>query len=313
MVEINDRNIALLIDSENVSSKYVKFILNELNTYGTVSVRRIYGDWRANNDWSQELLLEYSIQPIQQFNYIKGKNSTDIALVIDAMDILYTNKVDIFCIVTSDSDFTRLAMRLRESHSYVIGMGESKVATALVRACNKFIYLDAIYSSEVRSAANQSVSKADAEIVQGVRDTLSLQEVKLEISNILSESDDEMLLGELGMMVHKRISDFNVSNYGYKKFSEFMTREFPQVKFKSEKRKNTQDQKPEYSEVVDEVYKFIEKNGGSVDNLTYIQDHLKSKYKNFNVKDYGFGKISTFLKSIPKLKVKKNTVKISKK
>lgn len=313
MIEINDRNIALLIDSENVSSKYIKFILNELNTYGTVSVRRIYGDWRSNNDWSQELLFEYSIQPIQQFNYIKGKNSTDIALVIDAMDILYTNKADIFCIVTSDSDFTRLAMRLRESHSYVIGMGESKVSTALVRACDKFVYLDAIFSSEVRSAVNQSVPKADAETVQSVRDILSLQEVKLEISNILSESDDVMLLGELGMMVHKRIPDFDVSNYGYKKFSEFMTREFPQVKFKSEKCKNTQDQKPECSEVVDEVYKFIEKNGGSVDNLTYIQDHLKSKYKNFNVKDYGFGKISTFLKSIPKLKVKKNTVKISKK
>lgn len=185
MVEINDRNIALLIDSENVSSKYVKFILNELNTYGTVSVRRIYGDWRANNDWSQELLLEYSIQPIQQFNYTKGKNSTDIALVIDAMDILYTNKVDIFCLVTSDSDFTRLAMRLRESHSFVIGMGESKAPTALAKSCNKFIYLDILYADEPKAETNDvSFENGDNSV-----SITTLEQIKEEVSRILSETE----------------------------------------------------------------------------------------------------------------------------
>lgn len=312
MIETNDRKIALLIDSDNVSSKYIKFILNELNTYGTVSIRRVYGDWRVNNDWSQELLLEYSIQPIQQFNYTKGKNSTDIALVIDAMDILYTNKADVFCIVTSDSDFTRLAMRLRESHSFVIGMGESKVPNSLAKSCNKFIYLDLLYADEAKADENNAASSEKKDNSVSIT---TLKQIKEEVSRILSETErNEISLGELGSILHKQFPDFDVRNFGYTKFSVMIAEEFPQMKF--EVKNNTSyisiKNKVERSAINDEVYKFIQKNGGVVNNLAQIQTHLKSKYKYFDLKDYGFSKISSFLRSVPKVKVKNNVVKLSK-
>lgn len=312
MIETNDRKIALLIDSDNVSSKYIKFILNELNTYGTVSIRRVYGDWRVNNDWSQELLLEYSIQPIQQFNYTKGKNSTDIALVIDAMDILYTNKADVFCIVTSDSDFTRLAMRLRESHSFVIGMGESKVPNSLAKSCNKFIYLDLLYADEAKADENNAASSEKKDNSVSIT---TLKQIKEEVSRILSETErNEISLGELGSILHKQFPDFDVRNFGYTKFSVMISEEFPQMKF--EVKNNTSyisiKNKVERSDINDEVYKFIQKNGGVVNNLAQIQTHLKSKYKYFDLKDYGFSKISSFLRSVPKVKVKNNVVKLSK-
>ena len=136
---------AVLIDSDNISSKYAASIFEELEKYGFASCRRIYGNWsNKGNGWTENILLEYSIIPIQQFSYTSGKNATDMAMVIDAMDLLYKDKVDGFCLVTSDSDFTRLAMRLREEKKYVLGMGESKAPAALTRSCNKFIYLNLI-------------------------------------------------------------------------------------------------------------------------------------------------------------------------
>ena len=139
---------AVLIHAENVSAKYAAVIFDELEKYGYASCRRIYGNWSKENGWKEEILLAYSIIPIQQFSYTAGKNSTDIAIVIDAMDLLYQRKVDGFCLVTSDSDFTRLAMRLREEKKYVLGMGESKTPLALTRACNKFIHLNLIDASD---------------------------------------------------------------------------------------------------------------------------------------------------------------------
>ena len=123
MTNESKMQIAVLIDSENVSSRYASIIFNEIETYGFATYRRIYGNWTKNNGWNENILLENSITPIQQFDYTFGKNSADIAMVIDAMDILYSGNVDGFCLVTRDSDFTRLAMRLREANMYVIGMG----------------------------------------------------------------------------------------------------------------------------------------------------------------------------------------------
>ena len=148
--------IAVLIDSENVSSRYASIIFNEIETYGFATYRRIYGNWTKNNGWSENILLENSITPIQQFNYTSGKNSSDMTMVIDAMDILYSGNVDGFCLVTSDSDFTRLAMRLREANMYVIGMGESKTPAALTKACNKFIHLNLIFEASVTLSESQT-------------------------------------------------------------------------------------------------------------------------------------------------------------
>ena len=147
--ESSDRRFALLIDADNVSARYLKPILNELSKYGTVTIKRIYGDWTLtlHAKW-KDALLENSITPIQQFGYTQGKNATDSAMIIDAMDILYTDNVDGFCLVSSDSDFTRLASRLRESGRMVIGMGEKKTPTPFRRACDVFTTLELLVQNK---------------------------------------------------------------------------------------------------------------------------------------------------------------------
>lgn len=151
----NGKVIALLIDAENVSPKYIKVILSEVSMYGTPAYKRIYGDWTTNemSSW-KKVLSEHNIQPIQQFRYTQGKNASDSALIIDAMDILYAKNVDGFCLVSSDSDFTRLAARLRESRMFVIGMGESKTPTAFKSACDSFKYLDVLMSMNKAAEAD---------------------------------------------------------------------------------------------------------------------------------------------------------------
>ncbi|MEG1069339.1 MAG: NYN domain-containing protein [Ruthenibacterium sp.] len=141
----NSKIIALLIDAENVSPKYIKTILDEVSMYGTPAYKRIYGDWTSTDmsSW-KKALNEHNISPMQQFSYTQGKNASDSAMIIDAMDILYAKNVDGFCLVSSDSDFTRLASRLRESRMFVIGMGESKTPTAFKSACDTFKYLDVL-------------------------------------------------------------------------------------------------------------------------------------------------------------------------
>ena len=138
-----DNKIAILIDADNVAPKYIKYITDELAKYGTATYKRIYGNWTSTHaDSWKKVLLEYAITPIQQYSYTTGKNATDSAMIIDAMDILYSGNVDGFCIVSSDSDFTRLAVRLREAGMQVIGMGEKKTPSPFITACEKFIYLE---------------------------------------------------------------------------------------------------------------------------------------------------------------------------
>ena len=151
---------ALLIDADNVSARYIKPILTELSKYGNITYKRIYGDWTntQHSSWKDEL-LKNSITPIQQFSYTQGKNSTDSAMIIDAMDILYAKDVDGFCIVSSDSDFTKLAARLREAGMYVIGMGEKKTPTPFISACEKFKYLEVLASMAVKPDETKSIKE----------------------------------------------------------------------------------------------------------------------------------------------------------
>lgn len=145
-----EKRYALLIDSDNVSAKYIDTIFDELADRGMVTVRRIYGDWaRSVNGWNRATLLRNSIVPIQQFAYTQGKNATDSAMIIDAMDLLYTGNLDGFCLVSSDSDFTRLAERLREAGKEVVGMGENKTPEAFVKACTSFKMLDALIREDI--------------------------------------------------------------------------------------------------------------------------------------------------------------------
>ena len=140
-MEPTNINIAVLIDGDNIPSAYIKEMMEEIATYGNPTIKRIYGDWtKPNLNTWKNILLENAITPIQQYGYTKGKNATDSAMIIDAMDILYSGKVNGFCIVSSDSDFTRLATRLREAGMQVIGMGEKKTPNPFIVACDKFVY-----------------------------------------------------------------------------------------------------------------------------------------------------------------------------
>lgn len=160
-MEHDGKVIALLIDAENVSPKYIKTIIDEVSMYGTPAYKRIYGDWTASDmvSW-KKMLLEHNLTPIQQFSYTQGKNASDSAMIIDAMDILYTKNVDGFCLVSSDSDFTRLAARLRESRMFVIGMGESKTPIAFKSACDTFKYLDVLMGMKKEALAAPEPEKA---------------------------------------------------------------------------------------------------------------------------------------------------------
>ncbi|AFA48855.1 NYN domain-containing protein [Acetobacterium woodii] len=311
---MSDSNIALLIDVDNVSAKYVKSIFDELNAFGTVSIRRIYGNWKRTYGWNEDVLLEYSIQPIQQFDYTKGKNATDMAMVIDAMDILYGHNIDVFCIVTSDSDFTKLAMRLRESQAYVIGMGESKTPIALTKACNKFVHLDLIASDEPKVEETKAAvqNEKNAKIIESMESNVTpISQIQESILNMITESDC-LTLGEVGSSLGKLFTDFDVRNYGYTKLNVFIREEFPKIQIEEKegsffvKMKNDVD----FITVKNEILEIIKSNRGTIGNLSIIHNALKTKHSHFNLKDYGYSRFSSFLRSIDEISVDGNKVKL---
>lgn len=243
-----DREVkfAILIDADNISDKYIKIILDETAKNGVATYKRIYGDWTNPQlgSWKR-VLLDNSIIPIQQYSYTSGKSSTDSAMIIDAMDILYSGNVDGYCIVSSDSDFTRLVARLRESGMQVIGMGESKTPKPFISACNQFKYLDILLSnarkeeaeSEALSGAAQSFKtpgsrKIKTKSSNNINSQKSrpepqtkLKTIKREIRSLVEEcSDDEgwIFSSELRNQLDKRFPDFDVRNFGYSKFTPFI-------------------------------------------------------------------------------------------
>lgn len=304
---------AVLIDAENVSAKYASIIFDELEKYGFASCRRIYGNWSKGSGWKEQILLEYSIIPIQQFSYTAGKNSTDMAMVIDAMDLLYQNKVDGFCLVTSDSDFTRLAMRLREENKYVIGMGESKTPPALTRACNRFIHLNLIDES------GKENNEADTNSVHDENNpnyVTSIKDLEKSILSMLNESSKGRVdLGAIGSRLSEKYPDFDVRNYGYSKLSVFIHEELPGFQITREGNHNfvSKNGQIEREDIKNEVMEMIKKNKGVIDNLSIINDELKQRHKGFDLHDYGYSRISSFLRSINGLIVEENSVKLKKK
>ena len=259
---MEDLKLAILIDADNISPKYVKVILDEAATFGVAACKRIYGDWSdvRLKSW-KDALLNNSIIPIQQYSYTTGKNATDSAMIIDAMDLLYGGNLDGFCIVSSDSDFTRLASRLRESQKYVLGMGESKTPRSFISACNKFLYLDVLWEEAEEHEAGDHEG-TDHEEAQAEHTSPQAKAEKPEADNHASEtpaarpltppetmplhgktpgkdfstirqaliklteenSDDNgwIFSGTLGNLLSKQFSDFDVRNFGYKKFVPFI-------------------------------------------------------------------------------------------
>ena len=212
-----DINLAVLIDGDNIPSAYVKEMMEEIAKYGNPTIKRIYGDWTNPklSKW-KNLLLENAITPIQQYAYTTGKNATDSAMIIDAMDILYSNKVSGFCIVSSDSDFTRLATRLREAGMNVIGIGEKKTPNPFIVACDKFIEILKNQSEE--SSSETADSKRDK---KDNVDKITQKEIKLIASTIsdLADEDGWAFLGDVGSLLQKKQPNFDSRNYGFQKLT----------------------------------------------------------------------------------------------
>jgi uncharacterized LabA/DUF88 family protein len=207
--------LAILIDADNASPVIVKGLIDEVAKFGRATVRRIYGDWTTPNlgRW-KEALLEYSLQPIQQFAYTKGKNATDSALIIDAMDLLYAGNLDGFCIVSSDSDFTRLASRLKESGKQVYGFGEKKTPRPFVAACDRFIYTEVFTQVEGQAPHRKPAAELD-------RDRAFLDLVGGAVDDASDESGWAHL-GQVGGILTKKEPDFDSRNYGYSKLSDLL-------------------------------------------------------------------------------------------
>ena len=217
---------AVLIDADNISDKYIKIILEETANSGVATYKRIYGDWTNPQlaSW-KAVLLDNSIIPMQQYSYTTGKNSTDSAMIIDAMDILYSRTVDGFCLASSDSDFTRLAARLREAGMQVIGMGESKTPQPFISACNQFKYLDLLYEKKQEEAGAAESKTKKKERREKTKPQKELEKTKKTINTIIEKfSDDDgwIFSGKLGDQLSKRLPDFDVRNFGFSKLTPFM-------------------------------------------------------------------------------------------
>ncbi len=222
--ENTDLKLAVLIDAENVPYANVKAMLEEITKYGIPTTKRIYGDWTKNqtSGW-KGVLLENAITPVQQYSYTSGKNSSDSAMIIDAMDILYSGKVTGFCIVSSDSDFTRLAIRLRESGMRVIGIGEKKTPNPFIVACDKFIFLEILNAplevptpEETKSGTFKPVQKS----LQSVdKETINLISATI---NDLADEDGWAFLGDVGSLINKKKPEFDPRNYGFTKLTPML-------------------------------------------------------------------------------------------
>jgi hypothetical protein len=210
-------NLAVLIDGDNIPSAHVKEMMEEIAKYGNPTIKRIYGDWTNPHlsKW-KNLLLQNAITPIQQYAYTTGKNATDSAMIIDAMDILYSEKVNGFCLVSSDSDFTKLATRLREAGMQVIGIGEKKTPLPFIVACDKFIYIEIL-----RSQTNKKENLNKKNEVEESIDKITPNVIKLLSSTITDSSDEDgwAFLGDVGSLLQKKQPNFDSRNYGFEKLT----------------------------------------------------------------------------------------------
>lgn len=322
-----EKRFAVLIDADNVSSKYIKYILDEISNYGTVTYKRIYGDWtRTNSSSWKEVLLENSISPIQQYSYTMGKNATDSAMIIDAMDILYSGNVEGFCLVSSDSDFTKLALRLRESGMTVIGMGEEKTPRPFSVACNIFKYLDILSldddngEEEVSINSNKVTSNpstveasnyrpSDKDNSKEVKNMTDIKIIEESMIKIIIENGDESKgidIGELGSRLVKRYPDFDVRNYGYTKLSKFITG-FDSLDLQPEGNSINAHLKTidiSLKTIEKTIIEFIKETGNKGIFMGELNRRLVESFPDFNIRNYGYTKFSKFINDLESLSIK---------
>ena len=296
---MDNKRFALLIDADNISAKYIGAILEELSTYGITTYKRIYGDFTSSHagKWRGEL-LENSVMPVQQFSNTAGKNATDSTLIIDAMDILYTGNVDGFCIVSSDSDFTRLASRLRESGMEVIGMGEEKTPRSFRVACTRFVNLENLGNQD------EEITSKD-----GKEDnTIGREVIYSAITNIINENENNGKTVELASVGNRLVNmypDFDVRSYGYSLLSKFVE---DAGLFNLEKRQNVitlslKDNRQSGEEIRAFVKEVIIKAGSKGIGISELSNRVHNKYDNFNVKDFGYSQFSKFVQGIEGIEV----------
>lgn len=322
---MEDKKFAILIDADNISSKYIPAIMDEMTKHGIATYRRIYGDWTSTHAKSwKDKLLEHSLTPIQQFPNTVGKNATDSTLIIDAMDILYAGNVDGFCIVSSDGDFTRLAGRLRESGMIVVGMGEEKTPRPFRTACSRFTVLENLIDTdeemqeeasaqipeEKSEKTRKATSKSDANVKEST--VISKEVIENAIINIITENenkDKETGLAEIGSRLTNKYPDFDTRNYGYSLLSRFLE-EMPSLELvKEDTRINVHirenvESKEEITAYIKTVVKKAGKRGMGVSELS---NKVHQKYVRFHIKDYGYSQFTKFLQSIPELEVYEDT------
>ena len=313
-----EKRYALLIDSDNVSAKYIDTIFDELADRGMVTVRRIYGDWaRSVNGWNRTTLLRNSIVPIQQFAYTQGKNATDSALIIDAMDILYTENVDGFCIVSSDGDFTRLASRLRESGMEVIGMGEEKTPRSFRAACTVFTNLEILLDDENEDRQEELTENTepvlDKKKTEGKQKGVVVKNYKVPrkaiekaIADIIIENENKgrsTTLGEVGNKLVKKYPDFDVRNYGYSLLSKFLE-EISTFQLKNENKVLTislKENEKSTAEIIEYIKNVVRCKGKKGIGLSQLSNLIHGRYQDFNVKDFGYSQLSKFVQSLDKI------------
>ena len=330
---MEDKRFAILIDTDNISSKYISAIMDEMTKHGIVTYRRAYGDWTSTQakGWKTKL-AENSITPMQQFSNTVGKNATDSTLIIDAMDILYTGNVDGFCIVSSDGDFTRLAIRLRESGMAVVGMGEEKTPRSFRTACSQFTVLEnlidedeeGLQEEESRETAKSEADKAsDTASGKGTKSkkasskssandkestSISKEVIESAIINIIMENenkDKETGLGEIGSRLLNKYPDFDVRNYGYSRMALFL-KEMPSLELvKSNTRVNVglKANRESEEEITDYIKSVVKEKGKKGIKVSELSNSVHQKYNRFKPKNYGYSQFTKFLQAIPELEI----------
>lgn len=294
---MENKRFALLIDADNISAKYISVILEELSTYGITTYKRIYGDWTSTqaSKWKNQL-LENSVIPVQQFSNTVGKNATDSTLIIDAMDILYTGNVEGFCIVSSDSDFTRLASRLRESGMEVIGMGEEKTPRSFRVACTRFVNLENLGNQEDSEEKKQQDNTVSREVIYNA------------ITNIITENENKgknVELASVGNRLVNMYPDFDVRNYGYSLLSRFLQES---GLFLLDKRDNVitislKENEQSKEEIRTYVMEIIHKAGNKGIGINELSNRVHGRYSHFNVKDFGYSQFSKFVQGMEGVQV----------
>lgn len=327
---MDEKRFAILIDADNIAPKYIKSILNEISNKGTITYKRIYGDWTSSNAGSwKKLLLKHSLTPIQQYSYTYGKNSTDSAMIIDAMDILYSGEVEGFALCSSDSDFTRLAARLREAGKMVIGLGESKTPAPFCAACNEFKFLDRITNDEDEKPEKKSAktsAKSTSKTKTATKTKVDVEEkeeeetetavtpieiIEASLKDIILESGDEgngIDMGELGSRLQKRYPAFDTRNYGYSKFSiflkkfEYLTMEHIGTSI------NVKLNAPDKESVIEvKIIEIVKAAGADGISLGALSSQIRKEFPDFNPKEYGYTKFEQYIRSISGMEIKNIT------